>query len=206
MHVSSPSPCLLACQDCDLLQQAPPVRPGLRVRCRRCGALLYRQVPNGLERSLALAVTGVILFVLANAFPLLGLRAQGLVLEGTLLSSAGALWQADRPLLAALVLLTTFVFPLLDLAGTLYLLLPLRHGVRPPGLGPLYRFLRSARPWGMLEVFLLSILVAVVKLGELATVIPGPALYAFVALIFTLAALSASLDPYSVWQRAEGAR
>ncbi len=199
MHATTPSRHLLACPDCDLLQRAAPPRPGQRLRCRRCGAVLYRQVPHAVERGLALVVTGVILFALANAFPLLSLQAQGQVSEGTLLSATAALFAADRPLLAGLVLLTTFVFPLLDLAGHLYLLLPLRHGRRPPGLAPLLAFLRSARPWGMLEVFLLSILVAVVKLGELATVIPGPALYAFVALIATLAALSATLDPDTVW-------
>ncbi len=191
----------IACHDCDLLQRLPPLKPGQSARCLRCNALLYSRKRTSLEFSLALAATGIILFAIANLFPFLSLNAHGQIQDSTLISGALAMFDSDRPMLAALVLLTAFVFPLLDLLGTLYILLNVRIGRTSRALLPLFRFLRSVKPWGMLEVFLLAVLVAVVKLGDLATVIPGVALYSFCLLILTMAALASSLDAHLIWNR-----
>ena len=64
-----------------------------------------------------------------------------------------------------------------------------------------FRLVRGFKPWGMVEVFMLGILVAFVKLAKMANLIPGIALYAFLALIFVLAASAAALDPHIVWNR-----
>ncbi len=191
----------IACHDCDLLQLVPPLAPGESARCIRCNALLYSRKRYSVDFSLALAVTGIILFAIANLFPFLSLNAHGQIQDGTLVSSALAMFDADRPMLAGLVLMTTVVFPLLDLLGTLYILLNVRVGRTAPALLPLFRFLQSVKPWGMLEVFLLAVLVAVVKLGDLATVVPGVALYSFCLLILTMAALASSLDAHLIWNR-----
>jgi paraquat-inducible protein A len=196
---------LIACPDCDLLLRRPAGGRGT-LRCPRCRANLGRLGPGHLDLPIALAVTGIILFAAANAFPFLSLDAQGQVQESTLLSGGLALLFGGQPLVGLVVFGTTFAFPLLDLTGMLYLLWMLRAGRIPTHLGRLYRWLRGARPWGMLEVFLLGMLVSVVKLAELARLIVGPAAIAFGLLVLVLAALNASVNPAMVWSRLDADR
>ncbi len=192
---------LIACRDCDLLQTLPTLKHSARICCVRCGATLYQFKKNSIERSLALASTGLILFLVSNMLPFLALNAQGRVQEASLLSSSLTLYQQGRPFLGILVFATTFMFPLFNLLAILYLLIPLKLGKTLNYSRRVFRFLQSTEPWGMLEVFMLATLVAVVKLGDLATVIPGPSLYAFSLLIFVLAALNSSLDPHLIWHK-----
>lgn len=194
---------IVACHECDLLQTISLRDEPARYYCSRCGMLLRRTVRNGLDKALALSITGILLFTIANLFPFLSLNANGQIQEATLWSGSLELYRADQPLLAFLVLMTTIVFPLLDLAGTLFVLWPLKFGKTTKAATALYRWLRTLRPWGMLEIFMLGILVALVKLGDVATVIPDIALYSFGLLIFTLAATSYVTDPEWIWERLE---
>ena len=194
---------LTACHECDLLLQLNITQSSARHYCPRCGMLVRRTVSHGLDKALALSTAGVILFFLANIFPFMSLNAQGQIQESTLVSGSIELFRADQPLLAGLVLLTTLIFPLLDLVGMLYVLGPLKYQRVAPGAVRLYRYLRTLRPWGMLEIFMLGVLVALVKLGDLATVVPGIALYSFGLLIFVLAAASYASDPEWIWNHLE---
>jgi len=191
----------MACPDCDLIQTLPPLQIGEVANCIRCNATLFKNQKNSVDRSLAFAITGLILFVIANLFPLLSLKAMGLTQDGTLLSTSMSLFQADRPFLSIVILLTTFVFPATTLLGTIYILLQVKNNRINAYTAPLFRFLRSTDAWGMLEIFMLAVLVAVVKLGDLADVIYGVSLYAFCLLIIALALLSYSLNPHDVWNK-----
>lgn len=202
----TPSTDLVACHECDLLIQLNIAERSARYYCPRCGMLIRRTVNRGLDKALALSTTGVMLFFLANVFPFLSLNARGQIQESTLISGAVEMLRAGQPLLAGLVLLTILVFPLLDLAGMLYVLWPLKFGRTAPGAVRLYRYLRTLRPWGMLEIFMLGVLVALVKLGDVATVVPGIALYSFGLLIFVLAAVSYVSDPAWIWEHLEEAK
>ena len=189
----------IACHDCDLIQTIPPLAVGQAAKCIRCDATLYRNLKNSVDRSLAFAITGLILFIIANMFPLLSLKALGVVQEGTLLSTSLALFKADRPLLAGIIFFTTIVFPATTLVGTIYVLLQVKMNRINEYTAPIFRFLRSTDAWGMLEIFMLAVLVSVVKLGDLADVIFGLSLYAFCFLVITLTLLSYSLNPHDVW-------
>lgn len=189
----------MACPDCDLIQDIPALEIGESANCVRCNAMLYKNQRNSLDRSLAFAFTGLILFVIANMFPLLSLKAIGTTQEGTLLSTSISLFKADRPLLAIVIFLTTIIFPAITLIGTIYVLIQVKTNRINEFTAPLFRFLRSTDAWGMLEIFMLAVLVAVVKLGDLADVIFGLSLYAFILLILTLTLLSYSLNPHDVW-------
>jgi paraquat-inducible protein A len=85
--------------------------------------------------------------------------------------------------------------------GLLYVLVPLRFNRIPWKLKEVFRFIQFLRPWAMMEVFMLGILVSIVKLAKMATIVPGIAAFAFMALIFVLAASLAVLDPHAVWER-----
>lgn len=191
----------MACPNCDLIQQFSTIQLGEIARCVRCNTILYKNLKNSVNRSLAFAITGLILFVMANIFPLLSLKAMGITQEGTLLATSISLFQADRPFLSLIILLTTIVFPLTTLLGTIYVLLQIKINRINAYTAPLFRFLRSTDAWGMLEIFMLAVLVSVVKLGDLADVIFGTSLYAFCLLILSLTLLSYSLNPHDVWNK-----
>ncbi len=200
-HDSQTSLTHIACPECDLLQSIPPLAVSESVLCLRCDKTLYTHHKNSIDRSLAFAITGLLLYIIANMFPLLSLKALGLTQDSTLFSTALALFQADRPFLSIIMLLTTIVFPATTLIGTIYILLQVKTNKINELTAPLFRFLRSTDAWGMLEIFMLAMLVAIVKLGDVAEVVFGISLYAFVLLILTLTLLSASLDPHDVWNK-----
>jgi paraquat-inducible protein A len=192
---------LVACHECDLLQHIPRQRQGGKARCRRCDAILHRSVRNSVDRTLALALAGLVLFIVANAFPFLSFDMQGQVTQTTLATGVIDLYRQGMWELALLVLLTSMLVPMLQLLLLLYVLLPLKIDRKPWQLAAVFRFLQRLGPWGMMEVFMLGILVSVVKLRDMAQIIPGLALWSFALLIFALAGAAAALDPEVVWER-----
>ncbi len=192
---------LTTCHECDTLHRLRALQPGGRAHCTRCGALLYREPAGGVDRPLALAISALALFVLANVYPLIALELEGRVEESLVLSGVRALWQAGMAALAVVVLLTSFVFPLLTLLGLLWLLLPVRLGYLAPGAATVLRVLRQIGPWTLLGVFMLGVLIAFVKLADLATVLPGVSLYAFFGLILCTTAAMAGFDTSLLWPR-----
>ncbi len=194
---------LIACHECDLLQRVPTPPPGGSAKCPRCGAVLYRHKIDSINRTLALTIAGLILFVVANTFPFLEFHMQGQETKTRLFSGVLDLYDQGMEGLALLVLLTTIVVPALQLALMLYVLVPLKLNRRPWKLAQVFRFFRELTPWSMMEVFMLGILVSVVKLVGMATIVPGLALVAFAVLIFVLAASTAALDEHEVWARVD---
>ena len=192
---------LVACHECDLLQREVPVPRGGVVRCVRCNAVLYRSHPDSFERTLALTAGGIVLFAIANSFPLIGLKIQGQLIETTLFQTVQTLWNEDMKSVGMLVFATTMLMPGLQLAALTYLLLPLRVGRAPAHFAIVYRVMQSVRPWGMVEVFMLGVLVSLVKLAHLAGIVPGAALGAFAVLMFVMAAIAAVIDPRDLWAR-----
>lgn len=192
---------LIACHHCDLLHRVQPLAHGGVAQCMRCGTVLYRRKKDSLNRTLALTIAGLILFIVANTYPFLAMKSEGLVQETTLLAGVKELYTQNMWELAALVLFTTFLTPFIQISGMLYVLLPLKFNRLPWRLPVIFRFLQNIQPWGMMEVFMLGILVAIVKLAKMASIIPGIALYSFAALIIVLAGAVASLDPDIVWDR-----
>lgn len=197
---------LIACHACDLLHRLPILERGMTATCCRCGAVLARSKPNSVERTLALAVAGLILLVLANSFPFLGFKVQGQVRQTLLLTGIQQFYLQGMPGLAVLVFITTVLAPAAQILALIYVLLPLRYNRQAPGMFQVFRWLRSIQPWSMLEVFMVGILVSIVKLAKMAQIIPGVAAFCFMALIFVLAATMAALDPHVVWERWEAER
>ena len=194
---------LIPCHDCDLIVKEPPVAEGDTALCPRCGALLRKRRRDSIERSLALTVAGVFLFVVACSFPFLTFDMQGNEVETTLASGSFDLFAQGQPAVGALVLLTTMVAPIARLSLMLYVLAPLHLGFRVRGMVAAFRWVGIAGGWSMMEVFLIGILVSLVKLADMADIIPGVAIWAFALLIPTLAATSSVLDPQEVWDRLE---
>lgn len=192
---------LIACHECDLVHQLGEVPPGGSARCARCGSPLYRPKRDSINRTLALTMTGLLLFIIANTNSFLGFKIGVQIRETVLATGIYQLYQQDMKMIATLVLFTVVIVPALHLVSMLYVLVPLQMNLVPRHLARVFRLYDFLKPWGMLEIFMLGILVSAVKLGKMATIIPGVALFAFLALIFVQAAMAVTLDSHLIWEQ-----
>jgi paraquat-inducible protein A len=192
---------LIACSDCDLVQRLPILAPGESARCPRCGNVVASKRPDSLNRTLALTVAAAVSFLVANAVPMLGLSAAGREASTTVLGGVQVMWEQGQLAVSAIMLLAAVIAPALDIFLMLVILLAVRRPPAPNWVGMLLRFCHVIRPWRMVEVMMLGILVSLIKIAELATVITGVAMWAVAALIVLLAAISSSFDPDEVWLR-----
>ncbi len=192
---------LVACLHCDLLQRLPDLPPGASARCPRCDKELWRRREDSLDRTLALTLAAAVLYLVANTVPMLGLQAVGRQASTTVVGGADQLWKDGQQLVAGLVLLTAVVAPALQISFLLAIVLGARRPTPQAWVGILLRHHPTTRTWSMIEVMLLGVLVALTKIADYATVIPGTALFVLVALVFLLAGMQSAFDPREVWQR-----
>ncbi len=192
---------IIACRDCDLLQRLPAVPAGGAARCARCGLTLAFNRPDSLDRSTALSVAALIAFLLANVEPLLGVSVAGRTSTTTILGGVQAMWMQGEMITAVVVALFVVVAPALDILFMLAVLLAARRPPAPRWVGDLLRWTELSGVWSMVGVMMLGILVSLVKIASLATVEPGIGIFAVGALVFLLAAMSASFEPREIWER-----
>jgi paraquat-inducible protein A len=192
---------LIACHDCDLLQREISLKPGCAASCSRCGAVLYRNATDSIDRTLAYTLAAAGVFVIANVFPLFAIELQGSRSAINLLGAVRSLWDQKMQFISLLVFLTTILIPALELITMTYLLLPLKFRRIPAGYSHFLRMMQIVEPWGMVEVFMLGVLVSLVKLTNSFKVIPGVALWSFGCLTLLLAAAAASFSARDVWAR-----
>ncbi len=190
---------IINCHACDNTHFVLDIPEHAKAVCQHCGALLYRHIPDSLNRSIALYITSFFLYLFSNIFPFITLNLSGRIEENILMSSSWAFYELGMWELGLLVLITSVIFPFIAIAGMLYMLIPVRLGFEPLGLPFVYRLVNSITPWSLVGVFMLGVLIAIVKLQDLATVLPGTSLYAFAALVFCFAAARASLQPELIW-------
>jgi paraquat-inducible protein A len=194
---------ILECHECGLRHEIGHLAAGSSALCRRCGSTLLRIPVDSLDRSLALVVGGLILIVIANTMPFMSLKIQGRLQQADLITGAIALLKQGMWPLAAVVAATTVLAPLLKLGATFYVLVGLRLRHPPPHLPLVFRGLEILRPWAMVEVYLLGVFVAYVKLVDLATIEIGLAFYALATLMLVMVAVDIVLGPEVVWMAME---
>lgn len=192
---------LVACHECDQLQRLPSQqRPG-RVRCVRCGCLLHHGGRDPVTVPLALGLAALLLWLLCNSFPLLDFSLQGHSEAIYLLAGIGQLFAQGQVLLALVVVFAMVLMPSLHILLLIYLYLPLYFDHRPPLLPQALRAAQAVLPWSMLEIFLLGVMVAGVKLSEQASIVPGPAFWSLAGLVLVLAAAGHQVHPRRLWER-----
>jgi paraquat-inducible protein A len=196
---------LVACQHCDLLQRLPELGPGASARCPRCNKELWRRREDSLNRTLALTLGAAVLYVVANSVPMLGLTIVGREASTTVIGGAAHLWSNGQQLVGVLVLLTAVIAPALQIGLMLAIVLGALREHPPRWVGTLLRHHPTTRTWSMIEVMMLGVLVALVKIADYATVIPGMALFVLWVLVFLLAGMQASFDSREVWERIQWA-
>jgi paraquat-inducible protein A len=191
---------LSVCMQCDVAVEVVPPRKGEVSLCPVCRGPMARHHRHPFLLSLQFTLAALVPFAIVLAYPFLTLSVAGLRETSTVAETATTLWREGFPLLGALVLLMTLALPLLRLLSLVYVLLPLTWGARAPSAWLVFRMVETVAPWSMLDVFLIGVLVAVVKLVDLAAVSPGIGLYAFVALMLLAVAASTTLDREFVWE------
>lgn len=195
------SPALISCHECDFVQQHVDAPPGATVRCRRCRGVIYRHSDKSFDHAIAWSLTGLILLLLANVFPVLHLSVSGHHTDTTLVSGAVALYRGGQPGVAALVVGVLIVAPALLFLVQICVLMPLRNGWLLPNFASAMRLLSRLNHWIMFDVFMLAVIVAVVKLSSLAEVTPGPGLWAFLVLMIASTLSVISYDRHMLWDR-----
>jgi paraquat-inducible protein A len=194
------TPRLCECQDCGQLQILPPMPPDTRAVCLRCDAVLRHTRRDPLLLPLALNISALILFLLGATMTLMSVstagqqRVAGLATGPEALNDYG-LWE-----ISVVVLITTVAAPLARVLCIVAVLLGLRLHRPPMELRSLFAWVEHLRPWAMIEIYLLGLFVAYVRLSGMAVVDIGPAIYALGALMVVTVLADYTLDDQAVWE------
>jgi paraquat-inducible protein A len=199
---------LVACKICGLVQRLGTVPRGAVAECVRCGARLPTAAGHSLGRTAALSLAALLFYVPANIYPILRMDLYGVHSESTVLDGCVTLFRQGEALVAVIVFMASILIPFLKLVGLFYLVTTTarRSPRRRRPRTWIYRAVEVIGPWAMLDVFLLAVLVALVRLGQLATVVPGEGLFAFTAVVILTILASASFEPALIWQDREPRR
>ena len=194
-------PQLMRCPVCDLLQRVEQPGAGRAAHCSRCGARMLQRKKNSLHRTAAFSLAALILYVPANIYPILRMDYYGAYSESTVWDGCGRLFRDGMWPVAIIVFLASIIIPLFKLLGLFFLVVTAKSMKRQKERTRVFRFIEVIGPWAMLDVYLLAVLVAVVKLEQLATILPGPGLLAFTAVVVLTILASACFDPRLIWDK-----
>jgi paraquat-inducible protein A len=197
-------PQLRECPGCGLLQTVPPLAPGMTAQCGRCPTTLRRTSAHRPDHILALALTAFVLLVVMCSTTLMSVETAGISHVADLFSGPQELVRRNMAELAAVVLFVTVLAPFARLIGTLYVLLRLHETPPPRHLRRVFALAEKLRPWSMIEVFVLGVFVAYVKLGDLVHIGLAAGVYALLALTFVLVWMDSALDRERVWEKLDG--
>ena len=201
MEAPATRPQLRECPGCGLLQQIPELDSGGSANCARCPTILRRVSPHRLQHIIALVIAALVLLVVMCAFPLMSVETAGIRRVANLFSGPEELVRQSMAPLAIVVLFVTVFAPLIRLVATLYVLIRAHERHPPRHLRRLFAWAEKLRPWSMIEVFVLGVFVAYVKLGDLVTIGLRTGVYALFALTIVLVWLDSALDREAVWER-----
>ena len=196
---------IISCKTCGLLQRIDALQPGAAAECCRCGSVVGRHPGDSLGRTAGFSLAALILFVPANIYPILRMDFYGAYSESTVWDGCVKLFQDGQWPIATIVFLASILIPVLKLLALFFLVVAtkLRSTFFREERTWIYKIIDVIGPWAMLDVFLLAILVALVKLGEIATVLPGRGLIAFTGMVVFTILASASFDPSLIWDKSE---
>jgi paraquat-inducible protein A len=190
----------IACHDCDQLNASASLARGETAVCSRCGAVLGRGGHEVLIRTFAYALASLVLLAVALAFPFMEFKIAGRVQVAHLYTGVELLYAEGYWELAAMVMFTSILSPVIVIGGLLGLTSPILAGKRFPWMIGLGKLVTKIKVWSMMEVFLLGVIVSAIKLSAMADIVYGPGLIAFGVLILTSSAALAIFNPDSFWE------
>ncbi len=196
---------LLSCHACQQISRVERAAPGSHAHCPRCGSTLHRRKPDSLARTWALLITAAILYIPANVYPVMTVISFGKGAPDTILSGVKHLIEGGLWPVAVLVFFASVTVPVLKLLGLGYLAWSVqrRSQWRPRDRTLMYRIIEGVGRWSMIDIFMVSILVGLVKLGSVATIEPGVGAISFAAVVIITMIASAGFDPKEMWDAIE---
>ena len=196
-QIKSPTHDLVGCETCGFVSRLDSLTSG-DAKCPRCGSSVRRYRPAARTQCVAFAVAALLLYVPANIYPMLTMETIGRRTENTVWGGVVSLYRDGMWFVASIVFLASIVVPVVKLLGLFFLA---AAGQRCPRQSSrLYKVIRWLGPWAMLDVFLLAVAVALVKFGTFGTIIPGPGITAFAAVVVLTLLASCTFDPRSLWR------
>jgi paraquat-inducible protein A len=188
-----------------MLSPVEAPRPGVVARCRGCGTRLHLRKPESLQRSWALLITAYAFYVPANLLPVMYVGHLGQTQGDTILSGVQAMFAAGWWVVGCLIFFASITVPLLKLLVLTGLLLSVHRRSRwaPRHRTILYRIVEGVGRWSMLDMFVVSLTVALVQLGALANVAPGPGATWFAGVVVITMLSAMSFDPRLMWDSLE---
>jgi paraquat-inducible protein A len=198
----------ILCLDCELVTVAPATGSDGRRRCPRCGSRLVPRRSGSLATTAAFTLAGYILHLPANVLPVLTITRFGRTEPYTILGGVRDLAAAGLWPLALLVLFASILVPVLKLAGLSWFLIAIR--LRSARLlrarTALYRLIDFIGRWSNIDVFMISIVSALLQFGILTTVDPGPGIASFAAVVVLTMIAARAFDPRLMWDAARAHR
>lgn len=190
---------LLSCAVCRLVSRAPAA--GGDAHCPRCSASLHARKPASLARTWAFLIAAMLLYVPANTLPIMDTSSLFGTQSDTILSGVAFLWVSGSYVLAMLVFFASIMVPLLKMISLVVLATSVQmRALRYRRVRTrLYRMIEFAGRWSMLDIYVVTILVALVQLNTLASIQPGPGAAAFGAVVVLTMFAAASFDPRLIW-------
>ena len=189
---------VLKCVHCGQSQLLPKIPIGCRATCVRCDETLRQHAPRGVQRTIALSLAALVLYIPSNTLPILSISQMGHRSESTIWSGVVELWQTGTPGIAVLVFLCSILIPLFKILGLLYLCTSYQiHS--PRKYSSLLRFISVIGRWSMLDVFLVAIFVAIVKLGTFASIQTELGIVAFSGVVVLTMLASTNFEPKLLW-------
>jgi len=199
---------LVRCGSCEKLLRARPLPSGARARCTRCGAVLLRRKPRSLARSWALLIAAMICYVPANLLPVMEVAGPGGSESDTIMSGVQAMFAAGWYPVGLLIFFASITVPILKILSLMGLLISVqrRSHWRPRDRAVLYRVVEIIGRWSMLDMFVVSVVVALVQLGVVANVAPRIGATFFAAVVVLTIFAAQSFDPRLIWDAMEEER
>jgi paraquat-inducible protein A len=204
-YISAKSMGMVSCHDCHLLSHWPKLSGSQVVCCPRCGSELHQRKPNSLARTWALLFAAIIFYIPANLLPMTVTSALGSVQADTIMSGVIYFLHHGSWEIGLVIFIASIFVPFMKFMILIYLLLSVQFKSikQPKSRTRLYQLTEAVGRWSMLDVYVVSILIALVKLGALVEIAAGPAVlyFAFVVVLTMLAA--ESFDPRLIWDVVE---
>jgi paraquat-inducible protein A len=197
---------LRECPGCGRFQFVPPLREGMIAVCERCPTTLRRATLRSHDVSIALNLAALVLLGILCSTTLMSVETAGIQLHAGLFSGPEELVRRGMTSVAIVVVFVTVIAPFGKLAGTLYVLLRMYETKPPRHLRRVFAWVERLTPWSMLEVFVLGVFVAYVKLGDVVRITLDNGVYALLVLTFVLTWADGALHRASVWARLGGPR
>jgi paraquat-inducible protein A len=195
---------LCACHDCGLLSRVSPTTGG-QAHCPRCGAVLHARRPDSIARTWALLIAALICYVPANLLPMMKTTSLGVTQADTIMSGVLYFMHHGDWGIAIVILTASIVIPLAKIAALMFLLLSVQFKSRwrPRDRTRLYQITELIGPYSMVDIYVVTIMVALVQMQSLASIQPGPAAVFFGAVVVLTIFAAMSFDPRLIWDAAE---